>query len=214
MNDKNVYISSKQVRSTYNISDSTLRRLANANKIHVKRTPGGKRLYNVQTLFTDNEGHYHEQITRHKYVYCRVSSAKQINDLHRQEKYMASIYPNHVILSDIGSGINYNNKNFTKLLADTINGKVEELVIAHKDRLSRFNFQLLEKIFKLCNTKLIILDQDEHKSSEQELAEDILSIIHIFSCKEMGKRRYKNKTSNQDKKDKNESDKDANSDLE
>ena len=188
MND--VYLPAKQVTEKYKISVSTLRRLADEGKILVKRSPGGKRYYNVDSIFKDGPQHPPKPDNKIKYAYCRVSSNKQSDDLQRQQQAISKLYPNHVILSDIGSGINFKRKNFNSILEDTINGKVEELIIAHRDRLSRFNFELLETIFKMCNTKLIVLDKDDHKSSESELAEDLLSIVHVFSCREMGKRRY------------------------
>ena len=74
-----------------------------------------------------------------------------------------------------------------------MSGYVEEIVVAHKDRLCRFGFELIESICKFYDTKLSILEHEEHRSSEQELAEDILSIITVFACKQMGKRKYNNK---------------------
>lgn len=189
------YLPAKKIQEKFAISSNGLRQLANAGKVEVKTTPGGKRYYNINTLFKDSDKNpeLSEPEPKKKYVYCRVSSIKQTDDLERQKQFMSDKYPNHILLSDIGSGINYNRKNFTRILEDAINGDVEELVIAHKDRLSRFDFSLLEKIFSICKTKLVVLDKDDHKSSECELAEELLSIIHIFNCREMGKRRYKSK---------------------
>ncbi len=200
MNDQSTkYLSSKQVREYYGISDSTLRRLANENKITFTKSPGGKRYYDTTSVFTDSA----PKTDKISYIYCRVSSTKQTNDLERQKKFMVDKYPNYTLITDIGSGLNWNRNNFSKILADVINHRVEEVVIAHKDRLCRFNFDLMVKIFNICETKLTILDNgdSQHKSTEQELAEDLLSIIHIFSCKQMGKRRYGTRsdtTSNQD----------------
>jgi predicted site-specific integrase-resolvase len=66
-------------------------------------------------------------------------------------------------------------------------------VVSHRDRLCRFAFELIEWILSKNDTKLIVLDKTEHKSGSEELAEDVISIIHVFSCREMGKRRYKSK---------------------
>jgi predicted site-specific integrase-resolvase len=66
-------------------------------------------------------------------------------------------------------------------------------VVAHRDRLCRFAFELIEFIFSKTNSNLIVLDTEAGKSSDQELSEDILSIIHVYSCRSMGKRRYSNK---------------------
>ena len=79
-------------------------------------------------------------------------------------------------------------------------GKLEEVVVAHKDRMCRFGFELIEFICSRNNTRIIILDQEKHKSTEQELAEDIMSIITVFACKQMGKRKYKTNNKNEENK--------------
>ena len=184
------YLSAKQIRIKYGMSAISLRSQANAGKIQFIKSVGGKRFYKITSIFTNLPC---DKITKLKYAYCRVSSAKQKDDLERQKAFIAEKYPDHTVISDIGSGINWKRLNFSKLLDEAINGKVEEIVIAHRDRLCRFSYELMEKIFKLCGTKLIVLNtgDKEGKSCEQELAEDLLSIIHIFNCKEMGRRRYK-----------------------
>lgn len=79
-----------------------------------------------------------------------------------------------------------------------MSGELKELVVAHKDRLSRFGYELVEWIITSNGGKITILDEEIHKSTEQELAEDLLSIVHIYSCKQMGKRRYNKDTTNKD----------------
>jgi putative resolvase len=71
-----------------------------------------------------------------------------------------------------------------------MSGDISEVVVAHRDRLCRFGFELIEWIFEINGVKLTILDQENNKSPDQELADDILSIIHVYSCRKMGKRRY------------------------
>ncbi len=141
-----------------------------------------------------------------KIIYCRISSKKQSDDLERQIEYCRSKFPDHELLSDIASGINFKRKNLQAILERAMQGNLKEVVVAHKDRLCRFGFDLIESIFKLTNTKLIVLNQDNEctkPSTEQELAEDLLSIVHIYSCRQMGKRRYIQKT-DENKKDKAE----------
>ena len=72
-----------------------------------------------------------------------------------------------------------------------MSGDISELVVAHKDRLCRFGFELIEWVLERNNVKLTVLDREDHKSPDQDLTDDILSIIHIYSCKQMGKGRYK-----------------------
>ena len=145
--------------------------------------------------FQSNESNFSETI---KVIYCRVSSVKQRDDLERQTKYLRDKYPTHTLISDIGSGINYNREGLKKILELSMSKKLSEVVVAHKDRLARFGFELIEHIFEYNGTKLTIDNQNNQnnekpKSDSEELSDDLLSIIHVFSCRQMGKRRYHNK---------------------
>lgn len=128
--------------------------------------------------------------------YCRVSSAKQKDDLQRQEENMRSYLTakgySFEIISDIGSGINYNKKGLNTLIDLILQNKVEKVVILHKDRLLRFGFELVENLCKRYNTIIEIVDNTP-KSEEQELVEDLVQIITVFSCKLQGKRANKMK---------------------
>jgi predicted site-specific integrase-resolvase len=94
------------------------------------------------------------------------------------------------LVADIGSGINWKRKGFKTLLEQSMQRKISQIVVAHRDR---FAFELLESIFKINGVELLVLDEETHQSSQSELADDILSIIHIYSCRAMGKRRYDSK---------------------
>ena len=74
-------------------------------------------------------------------------------------------------------------------------GNIEEIVVAYKDRLARFGYELIESIVNQGGGKITIINDEKFKSCEQELAEDLLAIIHIFNCRQMGKRRYSSKKS-------------------
>jgi predicted site-specific integrase-resolvase len=130
---------------------------------------------------------------RSRIAYCRVSSKKQADDLRRQEDFYRSDYPDHELVSDIGSGINFKRRGMQTILERVMRGEVEEIVVSHRDRLCRFAFELIEFVCIKNDTKLLVLDKTEHQSANEELADDVLSIIHVFSCREMGKRRYKSK---------------------
>src|SRR5690606_21019018 len=110
------------------------------------------------------------------FCYCRVSSHKQKDDLDRQKEFMRKQYPNHEIVFDIGSGINFKRKQFLWLLEQASIGNVKEVVVAHRDRLCRFGFELIEWFFTKHNVKLMVLD-DSKSSPQQELVTDLLSII-------------------------------------
>lgn len=124
-------------------------------------------------------------------AYCRVSSYKQKDDLERQidnvRMYCISRGYQFEIITDIGSGINYNKKGINKLLNMVINGEVSKIIVLYKDRLLRFGYELFENICKAYGTEIEIIDSTE-KTEEQELVEDLVQIITVFSCKLHGKR--------------------------
>ena len=128
--------------------------------------------------------------------YCRVSSHKQKDDLDRQienvRMYLLAQGKPFEIISDIGSGINYKRSGLTELL-DRINGnEVEKVVILYKDRLARFGFEIIEYLASLHGCDIEIIDNTQ-KTEQEELVEDLVQIITVFSCKLQGKRAHKAK---------------------
>ena len=188
------YVNTKEACKLYQVSVSTLRRWDKKNRIDTIRTPSNIRLYatNVYKEAISNSSYVTQ---KQKICYCRVSSNSQKNDLQRQIEYMQSKFPQHTIIQDIGSGINWKRNGLQTILELAMSDKLEEVVVAHKDRLCRFAFELICWILEKYGVKLVVLNETIH-STEQELAEDLLSIIHVFSCKQMGKRRYKTKKKN------------------
>jgi putative resolvase len=127
--------------------------------------------------------------------YCRVSSSGQRKDLASQRKAvedfcLASGRAVDEKFEDIGSGLNYNRKNFVKIMEMVEQGEIVELVIAHKDRLVRFGFEWFEKFCKDHGTKIVVMNA-EALSPEEEMTKDLLSIIHCFSSRLYGLRKYK-----------------------
>ncbi len=126
--------------------------------------------------------------------YCRVSSNKQKDDLERQieniKLYLTAQGKPFEIISDIGSGINYKKKGLKELMKRISQNKVEKVVVLYKDRLLRVGFELVEYIASLYNCDIEIIDNTE-KSEQQELVEDLVQIITVFSCKLQGKRANK-----------------------
>ena len=126
--------------------------------------------------------------------YCRVSSNKQKDDLEQQienmKLYLTSQGKPFEIISDIGSGINYKKKGLKEVIKRISQNKVEKVVVLYKDRLLRFGFELVEYIASLYNCDIEIIDNTE-KSEEQELVEDLVQIITVFSCQLQGKRASK-----------------------
>jgi len=98
-----------------------------------------------------------------------------------------------MVISDLGSGLNYKKKGLTKLLKLIINNQIEALYLTHKDRLLRFGSELFFNICQHHGTKVIILNAVENKSFESTLAEDVIELMTVFSAKLYGKRSHKNK---------------------
>ena len=128
--------------------------------------------------------------------YCRVSSHKQKDDLERQiENVRAYMYAKGYqfeIISDIGSGINYNKKGLNQLIDMITNSEVDKIVVLYKDRLIRFGYELIENICEKYGTKIEVIDNTE-KTEEQELVEDLIQIVTVFSCRLQGKKANKAK---------------------
>ena len=125
-----------------------------------------------------------------------MSSNKQKDDLERQinnvKTYMIAKGYQFEIISDIGSGINYNKKGLNQLINMVTNSEVEKIVVLYKDRLIRFGFELIENLCNKYGVTIEIIDNTE-KTEEQELVEDLVQIITVFSCKLQGKRANKAK---------------------
>ena len=96
------------------------------------------------------------------------------------------------VLEDIGSGLNYNRKKWNRLLEDCMTGNVKAIIIAHTDRFIRFGYEWFERFLKLNGVEVIVVN-NETLSPEEEMVQDLISIIHVFSCRIYGLRKYKSK---------------------
>lgn len=197
------FVSGKKASKILGVHQRTLYLWDAKKKIETIRTPGNMRLYNVSKYLElkniDNENIENvENDNKKKYIYARVSSLGQKNDLERQIELLKSSYPSHILISDIGSGMNLNRKGLRKIIDESIEGKIDEIVVVHKDRLCRFGYELISDIIKkYSNGKIIIMDNIVEKEPKEELVEDVLQIMNIFVAKMNGMRKY-------DKKHKNE----------
>ena len=195
--------SSQQAESFYGVTANTLRRWATSNKIEYKRKPSNQRVYRIP--LPDNSAiQIHKNKIQHtecskKYIYCRVSSYKQKDDLDRQCKFLSDKYPHDKIIKDVASGLNYKRRGLLYLLEECLNGRVESVVVYSKDRFCRFGFELLEWIF-LQNNATIVVHEQSDKTKEQEFSEDILAILQVFACRWNGQRKY---SSTKNEKNKN-----------
>lgn len=159
-------------------------------------TDGGTRYYSQEQLnhFLGIKGI--ETKTKKVIGYCRVSSHKQKDDLERQienvKMYMIAKGYQFDVITDIGSGINYNKKGLNQLIDMITNSEVEKIVILYKDRLLRFGFEIIENLCSKYGTTIEIIDNTE-RTEEQELVEDLIQIVTVFSCRLQGKRANKAK---------------------
>jgi putative resolvase len=186
-----MYVFPKEAAKHFQVTTDTLRRWSDSGKLPCITTTGGHRRY---ALSFNTPGSPTKPVeTTLKIVYSRVSSKKQANDLERQSKLLKHKYPNHKVISDIGSGINFSRPGFKRILEGVFKGTIDEVVVAHKDRFTRFGFELFEWIFQRHNAKLLC-DQEREGGTETELAEDLLAIVTVFSARYYGKRKYTRKT--------------------
>ena len=177
------------------VSIDTLRRWEREGKFTSERTPGGHRRYDLDQLQKiANKEREDEKIT---IIYARVSTPNKKEDLKSQierlEMFCASKGWRYKVIQDIGSGLNYNKKGLLELIKLIETDQIERIVVNYKDRLLRFGTELLFEICKYHNVEIVILNEDEEKTHEEELVEDVLSIITGFSAKLYGSRSHKNK---------------------
>ena len=186
------YVKTGEACKILKVHNQTLYRWADRGKIEMKRTPGNDRLFNVSKFLQDNKfiEKKEEKIVRRKICYCRVSTQGQKDDLIRQVNYMKEKYPNHELIKDVGSGINYKRNGLIKIIDYAIKGEIEELVIAYKDRLCRIGYELIELLIeKYSNGKIIILN-NIIESPNEEIVKDLVQIINVFSARINGLRKY------------------------
>lgn len=181
------YVSARKASELLDYTPDHLRRLANAGKIDTIRTGGGHRRYDVEGYIKSKSN-----LSIVTVCYCRVSSTKQRDDLERQVEYMRGIYPEAEVIRDIGSGLNFKRKGLKALLERLMQGDKLQVVIAHRDRLARFGIDLIRHLIELNGGELVVLDQTEH-SPQEELTSDLLTILHVFSCRMPGLRAYNKK---------------------
>ena len=178
----------------------------------IRSTPTGKRFYNVEKYMKEkgltcykvkklNETELKcaktedlEKESRVKICYARVSSNGQKDNLERQKQLLKEKYPSYYLIEDIGSGINFTKKGLLKIIELSVEGKLEELVIAHKDRLVRFGYELIEFLIKkYSNGKITIINKDKEEEPEEEIVKDVLQVMNVFVAKMNGRRKYNKK---------------------
>lgn len=177
------------------VSEQTLRNWDNTGKLVAKRTKGNHRFY------TEDDYNAYMGISsknqKKSYIYARVSTRNQKDDLENQIEFLKQ-YTNAKgiivddCLTDIGSGMNYKRKKWNELLDMVMQDKVDNIYVSYKDRFVRFGFEWFEQLCKKHQTNLIVVN-NEKTSPEQEVVDDLIAIIHVFSCRVHGLRKYTKK---------------------
>ena len=192
----NKFLGIQDAAKNLGVSPQTLRRWERKKKLLPShRTHGGQRRYSLSQLkspeFCDNTAN------RPTIAYARVSSHDQKEDLQRQvyllETYCSSKGWSFSIIRDLGSGMNYNKRGLKQLLEQIMNGQIGRLVLTHKDRLLRFGAELVFSLCAVKNVEVVVINQGDEPSFEEELARDVLEIITVFSARLYGSRSHKNK---------------------
>jgi len=197
-----VYLSIGQAADMIGVSVSTLRRWEFEGKFYPDfRTCGAHRRYSLARIKAEilqEPSESNEVIMDETVCYARVSSSDQKMDLKRQEKklmdYCKSKKWKHSLISDLGSGINFNKKGLNKLLRLICHRKISRLVITHRDRLLRFGSPLLFRLCDYFGIKVVILEKPSKESFEKMLVADVIEIMTVFTAKMYGKRSHANRS--------------------
>ena len=180
------YVPLRKAVETLGLSANTLRKYADEGRIKSIKNEAGQRLFDVESYIRGDSAR------TALICYCRVSSTKQRDDLSRQIAYMQSFYPEAEVIKDIGSGLNFKRKGLQTILDRLLRGDKLKIIVTCRDRLCRFGFELIEYMVKQNSGEIVVLDQTVH-CPESELTQDLLSILHIFSCRMHGLRKYSKK---------------------
>ena len=179
-----------------NVSVKTLQRWDKAGILKARRSPTGRRYY-TETQYLEYIGQPEKEENRSVIIYARVSSSGQKDDLKNQISFLRE-YANakgiivDEVLTDIGSGLNFKRKKWNEILTRAQNREIGKILIAHKDRFVRFGFEWYQQWLSQYGVEIEIV-RNEELSPEKEMVEDLISVIHVFSCRIYGLRKYKGK---------------------
>ena len=186
----------KDFAELLNVSVKTLQRWDRDKVLIAKRTPTDRRYYTYDQ-YLEFKGVSNDPNTKKKIIYTRVSTNNQKDDLKNQVKFLLDFANTKGIIvdeviEDIGSGLNYNRKKWNKLIEHCMENKIDSIMVTHKDRFIRFGYEWFERFLGKYDVKIIVVN-NETLSPNEELVQDIISILHVFSCKIYGIRKYKKK---------------------
>lgn len=202
MNTKNIKnYKPKDFAELLGVSVKTLQRWDRNGILKANRTPTDRRYYTYEQ-YLQFKGIQTDNDIRDIVIYARVSTRNQKDDLHNQVEFLKQfcnakgIIVNQCI-EDFGSGLNYNRKKWNKLLEEVMENKIKTIIISSEDRFIRFGYDWFERFCKKFNTEIIIVN-NESLSPNEELVQDVISILHVFSCRLYGLRKYKNQIKDDD----------------
>ncbi len=188
------YVTAKEAKNILKINATTLKSWKDKGILSYKKLSDKKILYDIDSVLNNSD----INDNRLNVIYARVSNTKQYNELLNQIELVKSYcITNGIkidkIYQDIASGINENRKDFNILINDVILGKIKNIYILFNDRLTRFGFYYFKNLFQKYNVNIIIIDEleESNKTFQDELTEDLISIIHHFSIKLDSNRRKK-----------------------
>jgi putative resolvase len=189
MNEEKCYVRIGEAARHFGVSHSTIRRWTDIGRIESSRLPSGHRIVKIK-----EENCIQKENTGTVILYSRVSSHKQRDDLQRQKDYLEEKCQakDYIHIQDIASGLNFKRKGLIRILDSVKEGKVRTIIVASKDRLARFGFDLIEWLCLEYGTEILVLD-NQNQTPTEELGKDLLSIVQIYCCRWNGARRYKNK---------------------
>ena len=187
------YIKIGEAAKHLGVTPQTVRRWEREGQVlPVRRSEGGTRYYDLNQLLG-----LKELETDLTVAYARVSSRDQKEDLKRQverlELYCAAKGWSYEVIQDLGSGMNYRKKGLKRLLEKILNRRVKRVVLTHKDRLLRIGAELVFALCEARNVEVVIINQGEEPSFEEELVQDVLEIITVFSARMYGSRSHRNR---------------------
>jgi predicted site-specific integrase-resolvase len=187
----------KEVSEQLNVTVWTLQDWDRKGKLKAYRNPKTNRRYYTEEQIDEFLGTKKQSKNAKTIIYCRVSNQGQKDDLTNQIEFLKT-YCNakaeivDEVMTDIGSGLNYNRKSFNQILDMAVQGKIKRIYVSHKDRFIRFGYEWFEKFLRKNACKVIVVN-NESMSPQEEMIQDLISIIHVFSCRIYGLRKYKNK---------------------
>lgn len=194
----------KEFAELLNVSVLTLQRWDNAGKLKAFRTPTNRRYYTYEQ-YKEFKGITSSE--KRTVIYTRVSTSNQKDDLKNQVEFLKQ-YANakgiivDEVIEDYGSGWNYNRKKWNKLINECMTSDITTIIITPKDRFVRFGFEWFERFLEKFNVKIVVVN-NESLSPSEELVQDIISILHVFSCRIYGLRKYKKKIKEDEEVEKN-----------